>query len=124
LRFGRTVSSLAGAVSGAFGGLVGNQGGIRSAAMLGLGLEGPAFVATATAIALAVDTVRMPVYFVAERQLILTAWPVIVAATAGVLVGTLIGERVLRRIPEKLFRSVVSAILLLIGILLLLARTG
>jgi uncharacterized membrane protein YfcA len=124
LRFGRTVSSLAGAVSGAFGGLVGNQGGIRSAAMLGLGLQGPAFVATATAIALAVDMVRMPVYFVAERQLILTAWPVIVAATAGVLIGTLIGERVLRRIPDRLFRSVVSAILLIIGILLLLARTG
>jgi uncharacterized membrane protein YfcA len=92
--------------------------------MLGLGLQGPAFVATATAIALAVDMVRMPVYFVAERQMILTAWPVIVAATAGVLIGTLIGERVLRRIPERLFRSVVSAILLIIGILLLLARTG
>jgi uncharacterized protein len=124
LRFGRSVSSMAGAVSGAFGGLVGNQGGIRSAAMLGLGIEGQAFVATATAIALAVDAVRMPVYFVAERQLILTAWPVILAATAGVLLGTLIGEGVLRRIPDRLFRRVVSAILVVIGIVLLLVRTG
>jgi uncharacterized protein len=123
LRFSRNVSLVAGAVSGAFGGLVGNQGGIRSAAMLGLGIEAQAFVATATAIALAVDAVRMPVYFVAERQLILTAWPVILAATTGVLIGTLIGERVLRRIPERLFRRVVSAILLVIGILLLLVRT-
>src|SRR5207249_12118766 len=55
LRFGRRASWAAGAVSGAFGGLVGNQGGIRSAAMLGLGVQGPAFVATATAIGLAVD---------------------------------------------------------------------
>jgi uncharacterized protein len=124
LHFGHNVSLMAGAVSGAFGGLVGNQGGIRSAAMLGLGLQGPAFVATATVIALAVDAVRMPVYFVVERQLILTAWPVILAACPGVLIGTLIGEHVLRRIPERLFRRVVSAILLLIGILLLLVRTG
>lgn len=29
--------------------------------------------------------------------------------------GTLIGERVLRRLPEKLFRPVVSAIILALG---------
>jgi uncharacterized membrane protein YfcA len=120
LRFGRTGSWIAGAVSGAFGGLVGNQGGIRSAAMLGLRIEGPAFVATATAIALAVDAVRMPVYFVAEWQRIVTAWPVVLAGVPGVLIGTLAGERVLRRIPEKLFRRVVSAILVVIGALLLI----
>jgi uncharacterized protein len=51
----------AGAGSGAFGGLVGNQGGIRSAALLGFNLPREAFVATATAIALAVDAVRLPV---------------------------------------------------------------
>ena len=54
MRFGGRTAWLAGALSGAFGGLVGNQGGIRSAAMLGLGVQGPAFVATATAIGIAV----------------------------------------------------------------------
>src|SRR5437868_2979268 len=43
MRFGSGTAWLAGALSGAFGGLVGNQGGIRSAAMLGLGVQGPAF---------------------------------------------------------------------------------
>jgi hypothetical protein len=43
------IASLAGfGIGSGFGGLVGNQGGIRSAAMLGLGVQGPAFVATAT----------------------------------------------------------------------------
>jgi uncharacterized membrane protein YfcA len=122
-RLGRKPSWVAGAVSGGFGGLVGNQGGIRSAAMLGLGLTGPAFVATATAIALAVDAVRMPVYFATEAAPIASVWPVIGVCVIGVVAGTLAGERVLRRIPESLFRKVVSAILLIFGMLLLIERT-
>jgi uncharacterized membrane protein YfcA len=117
--FGRRSSWIAGVLSGAFGGLVGNQGGIRSAAMLGLGVQGPAFVATATAIGVVVDAVRMPVYFATESARILIAWPTIVAGVVGVVLGTVAGERVLRRIPEKLFRRVVSAILLGVGVYLL-----
>jgi len=119
MRFGRGVAWVAGAVSGTFGGLVGNQGGIRSAAMLGLGVEGPAFVATATAIGIMVDAVRMPVYFVKESGRMFSAWPAIIAAVIGVVLGTVAGERVLRKIPEKLFRRIVSAILLGVGIYLL-----
>ena len=122
LRFGPRGSWIAGAASGMFGGLVGNQGGIRSAAMLGLGVQGPAFVATATAIALAVDAVRMPVYFATSAADILKAQPAVAAAIIGVVIGTLLGERILRRIPEKLFRRIVSAILLVIGLFLLVAR--
>ncbi len=88
MRFGRSVAWLAGAVSGAFGGLVGNQGGIRSAAMLGLGVQGPAFVATATAIGIMVDAVRMPVYFIRAVGRMFSAWPAIIAAVIGVVLGT------------------------------------
>jgi len=120
MRFGEKASLVAGAASGAFGGLVGNQGGIRSAAMLGLNIQGAAFVATATAIALAVDAARMPVYFATSFGEIVKAWPTLIACTFGVVVGTLGGERLLRRIPESLFRRTVSALLLAIGIVLLL----
>lgn len=119
MRFQGAIAWIAGAVSGGFGGLVGNQGGIRSAALLGFDLRGTAFVATATAIALAVDAVRMPVYFITEPRQILSAWTAIVAALIGVLPGTLLGERILRRIPETVFRKIVAALLLAIGILLL-----
>src|SRR3954452_9825101 len=61
-RFHGSVAWIAGALSGFFGGLVGNQGGIRSAALLGFDLKKEQFVATATAIALLVDGSRMPVY--------------------------------------------------------------
>jgi uncharacterized protein len=119
MRLGRKASWTAGALSGAFGGLVGNQGGIRSAAMLGLGVQGAAYVATATAIGLAVDAVRMPVYFATEYPQILAAWPEVVAGLIGVIVGTLVGERVLRRIPATIFRRVVSGILFVVGVFLL-----
>ena len=57
MRFHGAVAWVAGVVSGLFGGLVGNQGGIRSAALLGFDLDKRAFVATATATGLIVDAV-------------------------------------------------------------------
>jgi uncharacterized membrane protein YfcA len=119
IRFGPRTAWIAGILSGAFGGLVGNQGGIRSAAMLGLGVQGSAFVATATAIGIAVDAVRMPVYFAMESAKIFTASPAIFAGVIGVVAGTVAGERVLRRIPQPFFRRIVSVILLAVGVYLL-----
>jgi uncharacterized membrane protein YfcA len=118
LRFKGWLAWAAGAASGAFGGLVGNQGGIRSAALLGFGLPKEAFVATATATALIVDAVRMPVYFVSQAEDLARAWSFIAVATAGVVMGTLVGERVLRRVPEPLFQHVVGALLMALGVVM------
>jgi uncharacterized protein len=118
LRFRGPWAWVAGAASGAFGGLVGNQGGIRSAALLGFGLPKEAFVATATAIALIIDAVRLPVYLVTQAGELAAAWPLIALATAGVIVGTLAGERLLRRVPEPVFRRVVAALILALGLLM------
>src|SRR6185503_17186883 len=52
MRFRGAAAWIAGALSGLLGGLVGNQGGIRSAAMLGIDVPRQAFVGTATAVAL------------------------------------------------------------------------
>jgi uncharacterized membrane protein YfcA len=109
-------------VSGLFGGLVGNQGGIRSAALMGFDLSKEAFVATATAVALVVDGARMPVYLWTERNALVPLWPQIAAATAGVLVGTLAGVRVLRRIPDRVFRPGVSILIAALGVYMLLHR--
>ena len=59
---GRRAAWTAGALSGMFGGLVGNQGGIRTAALLAFDADKEAFVATATAVGLVVDGARLPVY--------------------------------------------------------------
>jgi len=110
---------IAGAVSGMFGGLVGNQGGLRSAALLGFRLDRETFVATATAIALFVDGARMPVYFFSHGDALGQMWPVIGITTAGVVAGTLFGGRVLKRIPEPAFRRVVAVLLAILGVALL-----
>jgi uncharacterized membrane protein YfcA len=64
MRFEGVAAWISGSMSGAFGALVGNQGGIRSPAMLGMRVSKESFVATAIAIALVVDVARMPVYAV------------------------------------------------------------
>lgn len=122
LRFGRRGAWVAGGISGLLGGLIGNQGGIRAAAMLAFDVPKEAFVATATAIALIVDGVRMPVYAISEGPSLLTIWPFIAIATIAVAAGTLLGKVLLGRVPETLFRRIVGAIILALGAWMLVSR--
>jgi uncharacterized membrane protein YfcA len=115
VRWGRRAAWIAGALSGVLGGLVGNQGGIRAAAMLGFEVPREAFVATATAIGLIVDLARLPVYLAAEWRGIAGLWPLLVVATAGVVIGTELGTRALVRVPEWTFRRILALFLLLLG---------
>jgi uncharacterized protein len=119
LRFRGWVGWVAGAVSGFLGGLVGNQGGIRSAAMLGFDVPKHAFVATATAVGLIVDGARLPVYLVTQGEEVVGQWPFLLAATTGAVLGTLVGERLLRRIPKPIYRRLVSALVLALGVFML-----
>jgi uncharacterized membrane protein YfcA len=115
MRFRGWVAWVAGALSGLLGGLVGNQGGIRSAALLGFELSKQTFVATATAIGLFVDGARMPVYVVTQHDELLGVWRWIAAGTLGVVIGTVAGSRALARIPEVWFRRVLALVLTLLG---------
>jgi uncharacterized membrane protein YfcA len=120
VRFSGAVAWVAGGLSGLFGGLVGNQGGIRSAALLGFELERKEFVATATGIALAVDIARIPVYLAVQGKEIMAVWPLILIATVGVIFGTITGRSILKIIPERSFRKIVAVIILAIGIFVLI----
>jgi uncharacterized membrane protein YfcA len=119
IRLGRTAAWIAGLLSGIFGGMVGNQGGIRSAALLGFEVRPSAFVASATAAALMVDLARMPVYALQEADRLGGLAGPIALATAGAVAGTIGGERVLRRIPPPVFKKLVSAMVLALGLYML-----
>ncbi len=124
LRFPGMWASVAGALSGVFGGLVGNQGGIRSAALLRFDLPREAFVATATATALLVDAARLPVYVATTGGEMLREWPTVALLTVGVLIGTFVGAPMLRRVPEPVFRRVLALLLIVLGAVLVLGVGG
>ncbi len=111
---------LAGGLSGFFGGLAGNQGGLRAAALSAFNLSPTAFVATSTATGLLVDAARMPFYVWSRGDAMAGESTVLLLMTGGVVVGTLFGELVLRRIPPTLFRHVIHATVGALGVWLLL----
>jgi hypothetical protein len=114
----------AGLVSAGFGGLVGNQGGIRSAALLHFGLSRTAMVATATGIGLVVDLARIPIYVATGGAEMAAHWEFVAVAAVGAIVGTLVGAPVLHRVPELLFRRIVFGLVALLGVSLLIGVGG
>ena len=109
---------LGGILSGFFGGLVGNQGGIRSAALLRFGLTPREIVATATAPALLVDLARVPVYLATRGRDLGPTLPLLLPACAGAVAGTLIGVPILRRIPAGAFHRLLGILLVVLALFL------
>lgn len=111
---------LLGALSGFFGGVAGNQGGLRAAALSSFRLGPVAFVATSTIVGVMIDVVRTPVYL-SRSAAGLTAIPTVIAiAVAGVVIGTLAGEPLLKRLSPERFRTVVSVAVGVLGLWLLI----
>lgn len=119
IRFPGASSIAAGALSGVFGGLVGNQGGIRSAALLRFELTPRQLVATATASALLVDAARIPIYVATSGAQIAGNARTVALLVAAVLVGTALGAPILRRLPDPIFRRLLSILLIVLGVTLI-----
>jgi uncharacterized protein len=109
-----------GALSGFLGGIVGNQGGLRAAGLSTFGLTPTSFVATSTIIGVLVDVVRTPVYLQGAGQRLAGLWGFVAIATAGVLAGTLVGQRLLFGLSTARFRVAVAAAIGLLGLWFLL----
>jgi hypothetical protein len=110
---------LGGALSGFFGGLSGNQGALRSAFLLKIGLSKEAFVATGVVSAVVVDAARLVVYgtgvmagHLAQSQELIA--PVAVG-TVCALIGSFAGSRILQKVTLRTVQIVVAVAMLLIG---------
>jgi uncharacterized membrane protein YfcA len=102
------VAMALGGLSGLFGGLVGNQGGLRAAGLLAFNLSKRAYLATGTAVALMIDAARTPVYLArAGNELTAFAVPIVVA-TGGCILGTVLGERVFLGLAPERYRRIVG----------------
>jgi len=116
VRVTRIVVGVLGLLSGFFGGLAGNQGGLRAAAMLSLSLSPVRYVATATATAMLVDIVRTPIYVWRAGGVLTTLVLPLSVATAGVLIGTVLGERILLGLSIRQFRYAIAVLIGLLGL--------
>ncbi|HVZ49811.1 MAG TPA: sulfite exporter TauE/SafE family protein [Gemmatimonadaceae bacterium] len=111
---GLTVGAL-GLASGFFGGIAGNQGGLRAAALTAFALSPAAFVATSTATGLLVDAARAPIYVWRSGADLIAHIAVLAVAATGVVAGTLAGERVLLGLSRDTFARVVAVAIGVLG---------
>ncbi len=109
-----------GALSGFFAGLFGMGGAIRGLFLTSFDLPKAVYIATAGAIALAIDTTRLATYIKNEARLPqLLLWGMLIFIPASFL-GAKIAKSIVDKIPQEHFRKVVAVFLLLMGIKLLL----
>lgn len=105
---------IGGSFSGFLAGLIGTGGALRGAFLTGFGLPKEKYVATAAAIALAVDVTRIPVYlsqgFLTDQYY----WylPVLFVLAFA---GSFTGKQIVKRFPQKTFRKIVLVAILLSG---------
>jgi uncharacterized protein len=116
LRVRGAVIGVLGLLSGLFGGLAGNQGGLRAAAMLSLSLSPVRYVATATATAMMVDLVRTPIYVWQAGGVLQSLIVPLSVATVGVLIGTVLGERILLGLSIRQFRYAIAVLIGMLGV--------
>ena len=117
----KRLDPLGGFLSGLLGGVLGNQGAVRSAYLLNYSLSKEAFVATATIIACLIDATRIPIYLLSYYNEIAMAWPYLIATILAAFFGTLIGKSLLDIVSLGAFRRVVAGSVVVVGIAMAMA---
>ena len=119
-RIPRKFDVASGFFSGLMGGVIGNQGAIRSAYLLNYGLSKESFIATATAISIIIDLTRIPVYLYSESTRLSQHAGILGLVIVSAFIGTLWGRELLKKISLDRFRLFVAVFLVLSGIYLVL----
>jgi len=112
-----------GVISGLIAGLLGTGGAIRGITLASYNLRMDVFIATSAIIDLGIDASRSVVYslngYVHEHDLYLIPILLVVSVT-----GTFIGKKILSRISEQQFKSLVLILVLMTGVFTLLKVIG
>lgn len=108
-----------GLLSGFFGGFTGHQGALRSAFLLRLNLEKPAFIATGVMVACLVDVVRLSLY---SNMSVLkseeTNYTLLILAVLSAWVGAFFGNKLFKKTSLAFFKWFVGIFMLVMGILI------
>jgi uncharacterized protein len=106
--------ALAGGLSGFLAGLIGTGGALRGAALNAFGIPKTSYIATAAAVALAVDATRIPIYFSQGFLAANLYWYIPLLLVAAVI-GSLVGKQIVDRVPQQRFKTIVSVAIVLVG---------
>lgn len=117
VRLSRKVDVVGGFASGLLGGLVGNQGAIRSAYLLNYTISKEAFIATSTVIAMSIDATRIPIYLSSGAHLSGVPLVQLSIVILVALAGTVVGKQVLGRVSLHLFKKIVASLVIAMGFL-------
>ena len=114
-----TMALSGGALSGFFAGMFGIGGAIRSAFLSAFDLPKAIYIATAGAIGLLVDSTRIIAYFTDGAMLPKELWYGLLLFIPISFAGAWIAKRIVDKIPQNQFRTIIAILLLLVGIKLL-----
>ena len=109
-----------GFLSGLIGGLIGNQGAIRSLYLLNYKQEKQELIVSAALIAVVIDLTRIPVYTFANYRYLRDNFLLLALVILASIAGTLVGSRILPQVSSELFKRIILVAVLLLGILMLL----
>ncbi len=107
-------SIVGGGLSGFLAGLIGTGGAIRGAFLTAFGLPKERYIATAAAIALAVDFTRIPVYFT-QGFLNGEFYAYIPFLLVIALAGSFTGKQIIKKVAQKKFKKIVLIAILIVG---------
>jgi uncharacterized membrane protein YfcA len=119
LQFDKNKLPIGGILSGFFGGLSGNQGALRSAFLVKMGLSKEEFVATATIISTFVDFTRLSVYATRFTKTGLSDNLTLVGcATISAIIGAYIGNKLLKKITLRFMQITIAIMLIVVSVAL------
>jgi uncharacterized membrane protein YfcA len=119
LQFGKDKLIFGGILSGFFGGLSGNQGALRSAFLMKVGLSKEALIGTAVVISTFVDFTRLGVYATRfEKSGLYENLELVIWATLSAITGAYLGNKLLKKVTLGLLQVLTAIMLILMSICL------
>lgn len=119
LNFGKDKLILGGLLSGFFGGLSGNQGALRSAFLIKVGLSKESLVGTAVVVSTFVDFTRLGVYATRfEKSGLWENLELVFWATLSAITGAYLGNKLLKKVTLGFIQAVTAILLILMSICL------
>jgi uncharacterized protein len=110
---------LGGLLSGFFGGLSGNQGALRSAFLVRVGLSKEFFIGTGVFIACMIDITRLSIYSKSILgHLDQSKITLLVLAVVSAFIGVYFGNKLVKKVTIRMLKFVVALMLLLFAIIL------